>query len=91
MTDVYPTANREDAILTIPVPFVLAGTWHAEIRARLVDDVGDWYFELGYNTGIAQNRIGTFRAEWVRRPELTDLDGIIARDVLAHMSAQPEC
>lgn len=85
MTDVYPAASREDAILIIPVPFVRAGTWHAEMRARLVDDDGDWYFELGYNTGIGDNRIGTFPASWVRRPELTDLDGIVPANVLATM------
>lgn len=30
-------------------------------------------------------RIGTFPTEWVRRPELTDLDGRLAPDVLAQM------
>lgn len=88
MTDVYPPATREDAIVDIPVPFARAGTWHAEIRARLVDDDGDWYFEVGYNTGIAENRIGNFPAEWVRRPELTDLDGIVPDDMLARMREQ---
>lgn len=86
MTDVYPIANREDAILDIPIPFARAGTWHAELRARLLDaETGDWYFEVGYNTGTAENRIGTFPAQWVRRPELTDLDGIVPSDVLAQM------
>ena len=85
MTDVYPPANREDAILKIPVPFLRAGTWHGEIRARLVDDDGDWYFELRYNIGIAENRIGTFPAAWVRRPDLSDMDGIVPADVLALM------
>ena len=44
MTDVYPAADREDASLEIPTRYVRAGTWHAEIRARLVDD-GDWCFD----------------------------------------------
>src|SRR5690348_16901245 len=68
MTDVYPPSNREDAVVEVPVPFLWAGTWHGEIRARLVDDDSDWYFELRFNTGIAENRIGTFPAAWVRRP-----------------------
>lgn len=84
MTDVYPPSNREDAILEVPVPFLWAGTWHGEIRARFVDD-GDWYFELRYNTGIAENRVGTFPTAWVRRPELTDIDGIVPPDVFAMM------
>ena len=88
-TDVYPVANREDAIVDIPIPFARAGTWHAEIRARLLDaETGDWYFEVGYNTGIAENRIGNFPAEWVRRPELTDLDGLVPDNVLARMREQ---
>lgn len=62
ITDVYPPATRESAILEVPVPFRFAGTWHAELRARFLDDDGDWYFELGYNTGIGENRIGTFPA-----------------------------
>ena len=90
MTDVYPPASREDAMLEIPIPFARAGTWHAEIRARLVDDNGDWYFELGYNTGIAEMGIDTFPAVWVRRPELTDLDGIVPPDVLVIMRSEAE-
>jgi hypothetical protein len=90
ITDVYPAASREDAILEIPTPFARAGTWHAEIRARLVDDDGDWYFEVGYSTGVAENRIGTFPAEWVRRPELSDLDGLVPPDVAAQMRAEAE-
>jgi hypothetical protein len=85
MTDVYPPSNREDAILEVPVPFLWAGTWHGEIRARLVDDDGDWYFELRFNTGIAENRGGTFPAACVRRPELTDMDGIVPPVMLAMM------
>jgi hypothetical protein len=77
MTDVYPVHARPEAIVDIPVPYVHAGSWHAEIRARLVDDDGDWWFEIGYNTGVGENRIDTFPAEWIRRPELTDLDGIV--------------
>lgn len=73
MTDVYPPAVREDAVLDIPVPFARAGTWHAEVRARLVDDDGAWYLEVTYNTGVAENRIGTFPAGWVRRPSLADM------------------
>lgn len=88
MTDVYSPATREDAVVSIPVPFVLAGSWHAEVRGRLVDDQGEWFFEVGYNTGVAENRIGTFPAAWVRRPELTDLDGIVPVDVLAEMRRQ---
>ena len=85
MTDVYPPSSREDAILEVPVPFRRAGTWHGEIRARLVDDDGEWFFELRFNTGIAENRVGTFPAAWVRRPELTDMDGIVPPDTLAMM------
>jgi len=33
--------------LEVPIPFALAGTWHAEIRGRLVDDDGEWCFQLG--------------------------------------------
>lgn len=47
MTDAYPPDRREDAILEVPIPFALAGTWHAEIRGRLVDDDGEWCFQLG--------------------------------------------
>ena len=85
MNDVYPPSSREDAILEVPVPFRWAGTWHGEIRARLVDEDGDWFFELRFNTGIAENRVGTFPAAWVRRPELTDTDGIVPPDTLAMM------
>lgn len=85
MTDVYPPSHREDAILEVPVPLLWAGTWHAEIRARLVDEDGNWHFELRYNTGIAENRVGTFPAAWVRRPELTDVDGIVPPVMLAMM------
>jgi hypothetical protein len=88
MTDVYPVHAREDALLEIPTPFARAGTWHAEIRARLLDeDAQDWYFEVGYNTGVGENRIDTFPAEWVRRPELTDLDGVVPPEVLERMRA----
>ena len=47
MTDAHPPDRREDAILEVPIPFALAGTWHAEIRGRLVDDDGEWCFQLG--------------------------------------------
>lgn len=87
--DVYYGYDREDAVLEIPTPFAGAGTWHAEIRARLLDDeTNDWFFELGYNTGVGENRIGTFPVEWVRRAEITDLDGIVPPDVLARTLAQ---
>ena len=90
-TDVYPVAKREDAIVDIPIPFARAGTWHAEISARLLDaETGDWYFEVGYNTGIAENRIDNFPAEWVRRPDITDLDGIVPDDVLARIRGDAE-
>jgi hypothetical protein len=87
MTDVYPVHARDDALLEIPIPFARAGRWHAEVRARLLDeDTQDWYFEVGYNTGVGENRIDTFPAEWVRRPELTDLDGVVPPEVLEQMS-----
>jgi hypothetical protein len=86
MIDVYLPAERESVIVTIPDGEEHAGTWHGEIRARLLDqDMQDWFFEIGYNTGVGENRIGTFPVEWVRRPELTDFDGIIPPDVLSKM------
>lgn len=91
MIDVYPANAREDAILEIPTPFTHAGTWHAEIRALLLDeDTHDWYFEVGYNTGTGENRIDTFPAEWIRRPDLTDLDGLVPQSVLARISGRQE-
>jgi hypothetical protein len=87
-TDVYPVEAREDAIVDVPVPYAHAGSWHAEIRARLVDEeTQDWFFEVGYSTGTGENRIDTLPAEWVRRPELTDLDGVVPPDVLERMRA----
>lgn len=90
MIDVYPVHAREDTLLEIPVPFIRAGTWHAELRARLVDDAGDWFFEVGYSTGTGENRIDTFPAEWVRRPELTDLDGLVPPSVLERIRGHQE-
>lgn len=66
----------------------MAGTWHAEIRARLVDGAGDWFFEVGYNTGVGENRIDTFPAEWVRRP---DLDGLVPPTVLERIRSEQTC
>jgi hypothetical protein len=84
--DAYFGYDREDAIVDIPVPFTYAGRWHAEIRARVVDDeTQDWFFELGYNTGVGENRIDTFPVEWVHRPELTDLDGVVPPHALARI------
>ncbi|WP_457189776.1 hypothetical protein [Nocardioides sp. P5_E3] len=45
--------------------------------------------KVGYSTGIAENRIGTFPAVWARRPELTDLDGIVPPAELEHMRREP--
>ncbi|GAA5122324.1 hypothetical protein GCM10023339_40540 [Alloalcanivorax gelatiniphagus] len=81
--DVYLGWDRQEVIVDIPIPFTRAGTWHGEIRARLVDDATqDWYFEIGYNTGISGNRIETFPVEWTRRPELDDYVGTVPPELL---------
>lgn len=86
--DIYPPPDREPIIVSIPDGERHAGSWHGEIRARLLDEeTQNWFFELGYNTGIGENRIGTFPVEFVRRPDLTDFDGIIPPEVLARMQA----
>jgi hypothetical protein len=91
MIDVYPVPAREAALLEIPIPLTHAGTWHAEIRARFVDEeTQDWFLEVGYNTCTGENRIDTFPAEWVRRPELTDLDGVVPPTVVARIRAEQE-
>lgn len=75
-------------MLTIPEGEEHAGTWHGEIRARLLDEAtGDWWFELGYNVGIGENFIGTFPAAWVRRPELDDMAGIVPAEYLEGMKS----
>lgn len=84
-TDVYLGYQREEVILDIPIPYARAGTWHGEIRSRQLDDEsGDWFFEIGYRSH-GQNRIGTFPVQWIRRPELTDYDGIVPPEVLEQM------
>lgn len=89
MTDTWHGRAREAAILTIPEGEERAGTWHGEIRARLLDEAsGDWWFEVGYNVGAGMNFIGTFPASWVRRPELDDMAGIVPRDVLERMERE---
>jgi hypothetical protein len=45
----------------VPASPAPANGTHAEIRARLVAEDGDWFFVYGFNTGIAENRIGTVR------------------------------
>jgi hypothetical protein len=86
VVDTYFGFDREEAVVEIPVPFAYAGRWHAEIRARLVDDkTQDWFFEVGYNIGAGENRIDIFPVDWVRRPGLTDVDGIVPPEVLARM------
>jgi hypothetical protein len=56
--------------------------WRAEDWARVVDDNGDWLCEVGHNVGADENQIDTTPVEWVRQPELTDLDGSSPSDVL---------
>ncbi len=86
ITDTWHGWDREAAIVTIPDGHEHVGTWHAELRARLLDEAtGDWWFDLSYTVGAGQTYLDTFPAGWVRRPELTDLDGIVPPEVLEQM------
>jgi hypothetical protein len=80
MVDTFHGHAREACVVTIPDGRDHAGTWHGVIRARLVDEAsGDWWFELGYSTGVSEHRIGKFPVEWVRRMDLDDFDGIVPK------------
>lgn len=88
MIDSYQGFQRQDVIVDVPVPFKHAGSWHGVIRARLVDRESDeWWFEVGYSTGVGENRIGTFPVDWCRRPELDDFIGLIPPNALERMRA----
>jgi hypothetical protein len=61
MTDVYPPADHESIIVSIPDGERHAGSWQGEIRARLLDEeTQNWFFELWL-----QHR---YRRELHRRP-----------------------
>lgn len=86
ITETWHGHHRKAAIVTVPDGHERAGTWHAEIRARRLDEVtGDWWFDVSYTVDVGQTFIDTFPAEWVRRPELTDLDGLAPPSVLEQM------
>jgi hypothetical protein len=77
-TDVYHGYDRQDVLIDIPIPYANAGTWHGEIRARILDDEsGDWFFSVDWRGPDRETRIDTFPVEWCRRPELDDLAGIV--------------
>lgn len=91
ITDTWHGYAREAAIVIIPDGNEHAGTWHAELRARLLDEAtGDRWFDLSYTIGVGQAYFDNVPAEWVRRPELTDLDGLVPPSVLERMRAEQE-
>lgn len=77
LVDTYHGYDRPDVVIDIPPPLTQAGRWHGEIRARYVDDAGDWYFQVQWRDHANEQRITTFPVAWCRRPELDDYAGVI--------------
>lgn len=88
LVDVYHGYDKPDVIIDIPPPLADAGSWHGEIRSRLVDEAGDWWFQCDWRGPDRLGRITTFPVTWCRRPELDDFAGIIPPAHLDRMRAE---
>lgn len=89
LVDVYHGYDRPDVIIDIPPPLTNAGSWHGEIRSRLVnEETGDWYFSCQWRDHNREQHITTFPVTWCRRPALDDYAGIIPPAHLDRMRAE---
>ncbi|MCF6376883.1 hypothetical protein L2K70_04645 [Nocardioides KLBMP 9356] len=77
MRDTYPEHQRPACVITFPDGHDHAGPRQGEIRARLVDDQGDWWFEVQWRNPFHTAHIAAVPVAWCRRPELTDDDGLV--------------
>lgn len=78
MRDTYFQHHRPACIVTFPEGHQHAGTWRGEIRARLVDEHSDWWFEVQWRDHTFGAHIAAVPVTWCRRPELTDDDALVS-------------